>query len=124
MPRSKRAALSPDTIDQARKHLAALPPPVPTSHTIRQAVDQLKSEITNLRDQGYTLAQIADHLGMNEVFDEVEGDDEDEEPEATADEGQPVAAATPPANTPGERPPTLLFNGRLAPPRDWDLDDS
>jgi hypothetical protein len=45
------------------KHLfAALPPPVPTSHTIRQAVDQLKSEITNLRDRGYTLALIADHL--------------------------------------------------------------
>ena len=62
MPRSKRTALSPDTIDQARKRLAALPPPVPTSHTIRQAVDQLKSEITNLREQGYTLAQIADHL--------------------------------------------------------------
>ena len=62
MSRSKPAALSTDTIDQARKLLAALPPPVPTSHTIRQAVDQLKSEITNLRDQGYTLAQIADHL--------------------------------------------------------------
>jgi hypothetical protein len=62
MPRSKPAALSPDTIDQARKLLAALPPPVPTSHTIRQAVEQLKSEITNLREQGYTLAQIADHL--------------------------------------------------------------
>lgn len=62
MPRSKRAALSPDTIDQARKRLAALPPPVPTSHTLRQAVDQLKSEISNLRNQGYTLSQIADHL--------------------------------------------------------------
>ena len=64
------------------------------------------------------VAQIADHLGMNE--DEVE----EQEPEATADEGQPVAAATPPANTPREPPATLLFNGRLAPPRDWDLDDS
>ncbi|MBL8240528.1 MAG: hypothetical protein JNM66_24120 [Bryobacterales bacterium] len=62
MPRSKRVALTPDTIDHARKTLASLPPPVPTSHTIRQAVDQLKSEISNLRDQGYTLAQIADHL--------------------------------------------------------------
>jgi hypothetical protein len=62
MPRAKRAELSPDTIDQARKRLAALPPPVPTSHTIRQAVDQLKSEISNLREQGYSLTQIAQHL--------------------------------------------------------------
>jgi len=62
MSRSKRAALSPDTIDQARKRLAALPPPVPTSHTIRQAVNQLKSEITILREQGYSLNQIAQHL--------------------------------------------------------------
>ncbi len=62
MPHSKRAALTPDTIDQARKRLASLPPPVPTSHTIRQAVQQLQSEITALRDQGYSLAQIATHL--------------------------------------------------------------
>ena len=62
MPRSKRATLSPDTIIQARKLLTALPPPVPTSHTIRQAVQQLHSEIAALRDQGYSLAQIADHL--------------------------------------------------------------
>ena len=62
MPRAKRAALSPDIIDQARKRLANLPPPVPASHTIRQAVDQLKAEITNLHEQGYSLAQIAHHL--------------------------------------------------------------
>ena len=62
MPRSKHATLSLDTINQARTLLTALPPPVPTSHTIRQAVDQLKFEISNLRNQGYTLAQIANHL--------------------------------------------------------------
>jgi hypothetical protein len=62
MSPSKRTPLSLDTIAQARQLLASLPPPVPASHSIRQAVDQLKSEISLLRDQGYTLGQIASHL--------------------------------------------------------------
>ena len=65
------------------------------------------------------VAQIADHLGMNETYDEVE-----DEETGSDDSGPDSEAPAPPADTPHERPPTLLFNGRLAPPRDWDLDDS
>ena len=62
MPSTKRPALSSATIDQARKTLAALPPPVPASHSVRQAVHQLKQEISHMRSLGYTFAQIAQHL--------------------------------------------------------------
>ena len=46
----------------ARTQLASLPPAAPASHTIRQAVQLLIPEIAALRDKGYTLSQIADHL--------------------------------------------------------------
>ena len=57
-----RPALSTNVIEAARKKLAALPPPTPAAHSVRQAVEILKAEITALREQGYTLTQVAEHL--------------------------------------------------------------
>ena len=62
MPTKKHSALTPDAIEQARQRLASLPPAVPTSVSIRQAVKLLEPEIAALRDKGYSLPQIADHL--------------------------------------------------------------
>lgn len=62
MPRNKRAAVPTETIEKARQRFASLPPPTPSSHTVRQAVHQLKTEIEHARSLGYSFAQIADQL--------------------------------------------------------------
>ncbi len=57
-----RPGLSTNDIELARTKLTALPPPTPAAQSIRQALESLKTEIAALREQGYTLAQVAKHL--------------------------------------------------------------
>lgn len=67
MPRNKRAAVPPETLDQLRKRFAALPPAPPSSLTARQIVHQLRGEIEHARSLGYTFDQIASQLNSGGV---------------------------------------------------------
>lgn len=60
--KKKLTALTPETVEKIGKHLDSLPDPVSDSLSFRKAIDLLVPRIAALRDKGYTLAEIADHL--------------------------------------------------------------
>jgi hypothetical protein len=60
--KKKRTALTPEAVEKIGKHLDSIPDPVSDSLSIRKAVDLLIPRIAAMRDKGFTLAEIADHL--------------------------------------------------------------
>ncbi len=60
--RKKLSTLTPEAVEKIGKQLDSIPDPVSDSLSFRKAIDLLVPRITALRDKGYTLAEIADHL--------------------------------------------------------------